>query len=746
MNEFSPSTLISQLLQCCGLGNFLVCGTNAQACATMLWQQNAQAVLLEENPETPDLHKLPAIIAQCAGKHDTILLCQLLDKADATFITSIAETLYRTCKRYTCVLADITHTDETGTARNTQWWEVQFLAAGFRLHPRSFDICNYGERENPPSPALLCFEKIPAEAFAAYSLKSMAKERILHMDMLREPGRRSDAHTVRYAMAAQYIRAGDTVLDCACGLGYGAHILYHNSRAKRVIGVDFSEFGIHYATKNYTIPNTIEFMQGDAQNLSTLADNSIDFIASFETIEHLPNPELYLKEMYRVLRPSGRIMLSAPDNWVDETGKDPNPHHFHVYTWEKLYKEVSSCFVPDKGFIQVAGGALKLPFGSRIWEEVPCAPTMNKEAEWVLLLAMKSPLAGANVPYQETTFPVSENPAYHVGAFYKDYANPWLLKGMISRGYRLNNEAELQKVFKEALVQSPQNSVDYGAALCGLVYQLLAGKKTQEDVASFLQRIEKYIATENPNPHAMRWKVSLLFGAALLQKTMGNLPAAEELFLRCAAYDVAPYSALLGNKTLEALYNAAMIALARGEVDLAQTRLQTALAEAERLMQGSWLNISHKISQPFEPGYPECAQLMDLAAKCCYTLGELKSTPLRPGLAWSVSKGWFEQILHNERHHTDFWKNGYYRIYNELLQRDTIITDLNAQVATCHTETTNLQTQESARHSLLADLQSQISACNAIIAGYKNSKSWKLTAPLRKMAALLREISGNPPG
>jgi len=45
------------------------------------------------------------------------------------------------------------------------------------------------------------------------------------MDMTREVGPRADAHTVRYSLAAQWVRAGDTVLDCACGLGYGSAIL-----------------------------------------------------------------------------------------------------------------------------------------------------------------------------------------------------------------------------------------------------------------------------------------------------------------------------------------------------------------------------------------------------------------------------------------------------------------------------------------------------------------------------------------
>jgi SAM-dependent methyltransferase len=53
-------------------------------------------------------------------------------------------------------------------------------------------------------------------------------------------------------------------------------------------------------------------VQGDAQGLP-FSDASFDIVISCETIEHVPNPWLAMKEMYRVTRAGGRLFLTTPN-------------------------------------------------------------------------------------------------------------------------------------------------------------------------------------------------------------------------------------------------------------------------------------------------------------------------------------------------------------------------------------------------------------------------------------------------
>jgi len=633
--------LADTLLTVCGTGNILVTGESVAECRSVLWQRN---IRVESAASLRDALRSPL------GEIDTVFCLDLLDTDPSEETTLLLNQLYKATPRYVCVYASLDPGNAVNITQCYEQWERIFFEAGFRRHPRLFHALGYQDREHPPVRTLLIFERIPESVLARFSLQRLHDSRLLHMDMLRDTGRRSDAHLMRYFMASSSIRPGDTVLDCACGLGYGSYVLYNNSRARRVIGVDSDAYAMEYAKSNYADPGFIDFEAADAQNLSAFADNSFDFIVGFETIEHLPEPKKYLQELFRVLRPSGRIMISAPDRWVDETGKDPNPHHFHVYTWDRLYAEVASLFLPEKGFVQIAGGALKLPRGTRQWREIPCKPGQLEEAEWVIVTAMKDPLLGRHVPYVETTFPDSDDSAWHMGAYGKEYLNPWLLKGMIHSGYRLKNAALLESMSRQVLETYPADSVDYGAALCVLVYQQLARSIMPEGLEALMKRVKMYAALPPANPHVMRWQVSLLFAAALSRRKYGELEEAEALFMRCAAVDVFSYSPLLGNKTLDALYSAAMLALARVDVATARERLKLALEEAIRLVQGGWINVILDPQTPWEAGFPEVAQLMDKASRCCYMLGELDTYIRRPGLARSRGKGWYEAAIEHLTH------------------------------------------------------------------------------------------------
>lgn len=133
-------------------------------------------------------------------------------------------------------------------------------------------------------------------------------------------------HLKRYVFALPYCE-GKQVLDAACGAGYGTAALA--AVAQRVVGIDASAEAIAYARERYETAN-VEFEQMDATRLR-LADESLDVVCSFETIEHLQDRDAFLAEVVRVLRPGGTLLVSTPQ--ARETTLQPaNPHHHVEYS------------------------------------------------------------------------------------------------------------------------------------------------------------------------------------------------------------------------------------------------------------------------------------------------------------------------------------------------------------------------------------------------------------------------------
>ena len=116
------------------------------------------------------------------------------------------------------------------------------------------------------------------------------------------------AHLARYVWAMHPFCTHKDVLDVACGAGYGTQIL--SWAAKTAWGIDIEPEAVEYANKMYSTENT-SFYYGNAYNIPAIS-KMFDVVVSFETIEHLQEPEKFVSEVYRVLKPGGLFIVSAP--------------------------------------------------------------------------------------------------------------------------------------------------------------------------------------------------------------------------------------------------------------------------------------------------------------------------------------------------------------------------------------------------------------------------------------------------
>jgi 2-polyprenyl-3-methyl-5-hydroxy-6-metoxy-1,4-benzoquinol methylase len=98
--------------------------------------------------------------------------------------------------------------------------------------------------------------------------------------------------------------ASGVLADVGCGTGNLSRLL--GPRFERVIGVDV----VQYAEP----PSGIEFRRADLdRDPLPLQDGEADVAVAVETIEHLENPRALVRELGRVVRPGGWVLVTTPN-------------------------------------------------------------------------------------------------------------------------------------------------------------------------------------------------------------------------------------------------------------------------------------------------------------------------------------------------------------------------------------------------------------------------------------------------
>lgn len=109
------------------------------------------------------------------------------------------------------------------------------------------------------------------------------------------------------------LRPSDCILDVGTGTGLVALRAARLLSGGRVIGIDHSQGMIEQAcakARRSSVGEFVIFRRSDAEQLD-FSDQSFDVVLSLYALFHFPDPLRALAEMYRVLRPGGRVVIGV---------------------------------------------------------------------------------------------------------------------------------------------------------------------------------------------------------------------------------------------------------------------------------------------------------------------------------------------------------------------------------------------------------------------------------------------------
>jgi len=141
-------------------------------------------------------------------------------------------------------------------------------------------------------------------------------------------------HLIAYKEAAKIISG--TVLEVGSGEGYG--IMELAPISEKYIAVDKYDT---YIADELKVENDITFIKTEVPPLKGIDDESVDFVVTFQVIEHIQNDELFLKEIKRVLKPGGKLIMTTPNIKMSLTR---NPWHIREYNPDQMSNIVKSAF------------------------------------------------------------------------------------------------------------------------------------------------------------------------------------------------------------------------------------------------------------------------------------------------------------------------------------------------------------------------------------------------------------------
>jgi len=149
-------------------------------------------------------------------------------------------------------------------------------------------------------------------------------------------------HIHRYNEVIDQLNGNETILDIACGTGFGSNLLASKTIGS-VIGGDLSSETIKLCQNSWNAKN-LSFQEMDGTQLK-FEDNTFDVVVSFETIEHTSAFHEMISEFKRVTKKGGKIYISTPNKLINSpSGIVTNPFHTQEWYYDEFKELIQNHF------------------------------------------------------------------------------------------------------------------------------------------------------------------------------------------------------------------------------------------------------------------------------------------------------------------------------------------------------------------------------------------------------------------
>lgn len=123
-------------------------------------------------------------------------------------------------------------------------------------------------------------------------------------------------HLVEVAPAwyLPFLQPTTRVLDVGCA--NGQHTLRAATHVQQIVGIDYDPALLAVARQDAARRGltNVKFEQGDVEQPLSVPNGSFDVVLFLDVLEHLHNRDLAMREVNRVLKPGGRLLLAIPNS------------------------------------------------------------------------------------------------------------------------------------------------------------------------------------------------------------------------------------------------------------------------------------------------------------------------------------------------------------------------------------------------------------------------------------------------